>query len=47
MIKNIVEGRLFTNIIAGFDLVNEEDFSPPILEFIVDILEGRKKDKVS
>lgn len=26
-------------------MVNEEDFTPPILEFINDILEGRAKDK--
>lgn len=29
---------------AGFDLVNEEDFTPPILEFLQDILEGQVKD---
>lgn len=45
MIKNIIEGRTYTNLIAGFDLVNEEDFTPPILEFMGDILEGRKQDK--
>ncbi len=44
MIQNIVEGRAYTNLIAGFDMVNEEDFTPPILDFITDILEGRKKD---
>jgi hypothetical protein len=27
-------------------MVNEEDFTPPILEFINEILDGKKKDKM-
>jgi len=46
MINNIVDGREYTDLIAGFDMVNEEDFTPPILEFVSEILEGREKDKV-
>ena len=34
MIKDIISGSKYTSLIAGFDLVNEEDFTPPILEFI-------------
>ena len=45
MIQNIVDGRTYTDLIAGFDLVNEEDFTPPIFEFINEILEGKTSDK--
>ena len=38
MIANIIEGGKYSNLIAGFDLVNEEDFCPPILEFLTEIL---------
>jgi hypothetical protein len=41
MIQSIIEGRTYGDLIAGFDMVNEEDFTPPILEFIYEILEGR------
>ena len=45
MIYDLIEGRKFTNLIAGFDMVNEEDVTPPILEFVPEILEGKKFDK--
>jgi adenosine deaminase CECR1 len=44
MIKSIIEGRGYSNLIAGFDMVNEEDVTPPILEFVNEIIEGKKKD---
>jgi adenosine deaminase CECR1 len=44
MIGNIIDGRYHSDLIAGFDMVNEEDFTPPILEFINEILDGKKKD---
>lgn len=44
MIQNIIEGRDHSDLIAGFDLVNEEDFCPPILEFIHEIMEGKERD---
>ena len=31
-------------MIAGFDLVNEEEFTPPILEFLTEILEGKQQE---
>lgn len=45
MIANIVEGGKYSELIAGFDLVNEEDFCPPIVEFLTDILEGKSLEK--
>ena len=33
-------------MITGFDLVNEEDFTPPIFEFISEILQGKQADSV-
>lgn len=40
MIQQIKESRNFSDLVSGFDMVNEEDFSPPILEFLEEILEG-------
>jgi hypothetical protein len=34
MIESIIEGGAHTELIAGFDMVNEEDFTPPILDFL-------------
>ncbi len=45
MITQIIEGRKYSSLIAGFDMVNEEDMTPPILEFLTEILEGKRKDK--
>jgi hypothetical protein len=45
MISDIIEGRKYSDLIAGFDMVNEEDFTPPIYSFITEILEGRSRDK--
>ena len=44
MISNIIEGRQYSDLIAGFDMVNEEDFTPPIFEFANEILDGKKRD---
>jgi hypothetical protein len=41
MITSIIEGRTMSDLIAGFDMVNEEDVTPPILEFVGEVLEGR------
>ena len=45
MIHGIIDGRNYSELIAGFDMVNEEDFTAPILEFVPDILEGKQRDK--
>ena len=34
MITQIIEGKKYSDLIAGFDMVNEEDVTPPILEFL-------------
>jgi adenosine deaminase CECR1 len=47
MIDTICEGRAYTDLIAGFDMVNEEDVTPPILTFVPEILEGKAKDSES
>ena len=39
MILEIQKHQKKTNLIAGFDMVNEEDATPPIKEFIPQILE--------
>lgn len=45
MIQEIISGRSFTkDLIAGFDMVNEEDVTPPILSFVPDILDGKRRD---
>jgi adenosine deaminase CECR1 len=41
MIQNLVDSHEFANIIGGFDLVNEEDFSAPVLEFINELHDKR------
>lgn len=46
MIQSIADGGKYSKLIAGFDMVNEEDYSPPILEFLTDVLEGKKLDKI-
>lgn len=43
-LQNLIQGSKYSHIIAGFDLVNEEDYSPCILEFINEMLEHRQKD---
>ena len=45
MIQNIIDGKKFSGLISGFDMVNEEDVTPPILEFLNEILEGKRRDK--
>lgn len=44
MIDAIVEGREYSDLITGFDMVNEEDVTPPILHFVPEILDGKQKD---
>lgn len=41
MIQSLIEGHKYSNLIAGFDLANDEDFTPSILEYLTDILEGK------
>jgi len=45
MVEDIIEGRQHSDLIAGFDLVNEEDYTPPILDFLKEIIEGKHRDK--
>ena len=45
MVNAIVEGRKYGDLISGFDMVNEEDVTPPILGFVEEILDGKLKDK--
>lgn len=45
MIIEILESEEHSNMVTGFDLVNEEDFTPPILDFIQEIFAGKKADK--
>lgn len=47
MIESMVEGKAYSDLIAGFDLVNEEDYTPGILEFLGDIIDGKKLDVTS
>ena len=44
MIDTIVDGRSLSNLIAGFDMVNHEDVTPPILTFVPEILDGKIRD---
>ena len=44
MIDSIVEGRGYSELITGFDMVNEEDVTPPIFHFVPEILDGKQKD---
>jgi len=41
MIDAIVKGREYSDLLAGFDMVNEEDMTPPILHFVPEILDGK------
>lgn len=41
MIDTIVEGREYSDLITGFDMVNEEDVTPAILQFVPEILDGK------
>ena len=40
MIDTIVDGRAYSDLIGGFDMVNHEDVTPPILTFVPEILDG-------
>jgi adenosine deaminase CECR1 len=44
MIDAIIEGRDYSDLISGFDMVNEEDVTAPILHFVPEILDGKLKD---
>ena len=43
-IVNVIEGRTYTNLISGFDMVNQENVTLPILSFVPDILDGKIRD---
>ena len=45
MIVELLEADEYSEMVTGFDLVNEEDYTPPILDFIQDIFAGKKADK--
>jgi adenosine deaminase CECR1 len=47
MIDTVVDGRSYSNLIAGFDMVNHEDVTPPILNFVPEILDGQLRDTKS
>jgi hypothetical protein len=44
MIEAVQKGSKMTNLISGFDMVNEEDATPPIIEFVEQILSEKSKD---
>lgn len=44
-IDAVFEGRKYTNMIIGFDMVNEEDFTDPIDTFLPQIYEAKAKAK--
>lgn len=44
MIETIIDSRSLTKLIGGFDMVNEEDVTPPILTFVPEILNGKMND---
>ena len=44
MIDTVVDGRSLSDLIAGFDMVNHEDVTPPILTFVPEILDGQTRD---
>jgi len=41
----VIEGRTYSNLIAGYDMVNHESVTQPLLYFAPDVLEGKRKDK--
>ena len=48
MIRDVINGtsledKRLAELIAGFDMVNEEDFTKPISSFAEDILDGKKQ----
>jgi adenosine deaminase len=42
MIKATKNGSEFTNMISGFDMVNEEDATPPMIEFVKQITDAER-----
>jgi hypothetical protein len=44
MCEGTQEGLKYSDLIAGFDMVNEEDYCEPILEFIKHIKEAQSKE---
>ena len=42
-IDAIIEADKHTNLISGFDMVNEEDFNPPIDDFLDQIMAVKMK----
>ena len=47
MINEIIECQEYSDLIGGFDMVNEEDVTPPIREFISEIFDGKRRDKLN
>ena len=45
MIQYYSECIDFSDIVAGFDMANEEDYSPPVSDFVEDILKGKEFDQ--
>ena len=43
-IAEILKAKRFSNLIAGFDLVCEEDYNPPIKDFIREMIEARESE---
>jgi adenosine deaminase CECR1 len=44
MIQYYSECQEFSEMVAGFDMANEEDCSPPISDFLEDIFKGKQSD---
>lgn len=44
MIQYYSECKEFSEFVAGFDMANEEDCSPPISEFLEEIFKGKQAD---
>jgi len=34
MMKATTEGKALSDLVVGFDMVNEEDYTPPLLDFV-------------
>lgn len=43
-IASVIEGRTYSDLVAGFDMVNQENVTPPVLSFVPEILEGKRRD---
>lgn len=43
-LSDLIEGKKYSDLISGFDMTNEEDFSSPVLEFINEIKAAKLTD---